>query len=260
MRKAKLFFVTALLTLSMGMTTFAGTWQAQEDGQWKYQNDDGGFATGWIEDDGKSYYLDDNGIMLTSTTTPDGYTVGADGVQDGQPQNDGSLFSQSGRGDQVISDITVSAPSFIHITNDGDRNFIVWSHHGTGDYDKDLLVNRIGDYEGDVYLQPGTHTLEIKSSGDWSVKVYPLGTSTTDSFSGNSDYVTPYFIPSTGIYAINYEGDGNFIIWGYYGTGKYDKDLLVNEIGNYSGSVLFKRNNYSYFVIKSKGNWSISPK
>lgn len=70
MRKAKLFFVTALLTLSMGMTTFAGTWQAQEDGQWKYQNDDGGFATGWIEDDGKSYYLDDNGIMLTSTTTP----------------------------------------------------------------------------------------------------------------------------------------------------------------------------------------------
>lgn len=79
MRKVKLFVATALLTLSMGITAFAGTWQAQENGQWKYQNDDGSYATGWIEDSGKNYYLDTNGIMLANTTTPDGKRVGADG-------------------------------------------------------------------------------------------------------------------------------------------------------------------------------------
>lgn len=86
MRKLRLFIATALLTLSIGMTAFAGTWQAQENGQWKYQNDNGGYATGWIEDNGKSYYLDANGIMLANTVTPDGYNVGADGAWNGQPK------------------------------------------------------------------------------------------------------------------------------------------------------------------------------
>lgn len=84
-KNVKLFLAAALLTLSMGTTVYAGTWQAQEDGQWKYQNDDGSFATGWVEDGKKSYYLDAGGIMLANTTTPDGKQVGPDGAWDGQP-------------------------------------------------------------------------------------------------------------------------------------------------------------------------------
>ena len=80
MKKTKLFLATAMMTTLLSSTALAGSWQDQGNGQWKYQNDDGTFATGWIEDGGKSYYLDSNGIMLTNTTTPDGYYVGADGV------------------------------------------------------------------------------------------------------------------------------------------------------------------------------------
>lgn len=80
MKKTKLFLATAMMTTLLTSTALAGSWQDQGNGQWKYQNDDGTFATGWIEDGGKSYYLDNNGIMLTNTTTPDGYYVGADGA------------------------------------------------------------------------------------------------------------------------------------------------------------------------------------
>ena len=80
MRKTKLFIATLAMSMLLSSTSLAGTWQAQDNGQWKYQNDDGSFATGWIEDGGKNYYLDANGIMLANTTTPDGYYVGADGA------------------------------------------------------------------------------------------------------------------------------------------------------------------------------------
>ena len=36
--------------------------------------------TGWIKYKTKWYYCDESGAMLTGTETPDGYSVGADGV------------------------------------------------------------------------------------------------------------------------------------------------------------------------------------
>lgn len=84
MKKQKTMVMTTILSLSLASTVFAGAWQPQTTVQWKYQNDDGSYATGWVQDDGKYYYLDSNGIMLTDTRTPDGYYVGADGVWDGQ--------------------------------------------------------------------------------------------------------------------------------------------------------------------------------
>ncbi len=55
----------------------------QIDGQWRYFRSDGSMAVNyWTKRDaaGKTYYLDANGVMLTNTTTPDGYRVGADGA------------------------------------------------------------------------------------------------------------------------------------------------------------------------------------
>ena len=242
MRKTKLFIATLVMSMVLSSTALAGTWQSQDNGQWKYQNDDGSFATGWVNDGGKSYYLDANGLMLANTTTPDGY------------------YAKDGKRDKVVSGLVVTAPSYLSITNDGGSNFSIWAHYGDGKYDKDLLVNTIGDYTGSVYLQPGReYTLEIKSSGSWSVRAYPIGVSATDTFSGSGDYVTPMFIPSSNVYAIGGGGDSNFAVWGHYGTGEYDKDLLVNEIGIYSGTVMFKHKNYSFFEITCDGDWSITP-
>lgn len=49
--------------------------------EWFFFGENGYMATGWIEWNGKWYYCDQSrGNMLVNTTTPDGFTVDADGV------------------------------------------------------------------------------------------------------------------------------------------------------------------------------------
>ena len=61
-------------------TYTVSNWQ-QIDGAWYFFNERGYMATGWVDWNGKRYYCDAaDGKMLVNTTTPDGYTVGADGA------------------------------------------------------------------------------------------------------------------------------------------------------------------------------------
>lgn len=74
--------LTALLAFST--TAYAGQWQQNADG-WRYQEDDGGYKTGWHKDaDGKWYYFNEQtAYMSLDTITPDGYFVDSDGAWDG---------------------------------------------------------------------------------------------------------------------------------------------------------------------------------
>lgn len=55
-------------------------WQQIGD-EWFYFGPNGYMMTGWIDSNGKWYYCDPaRGNMLVNTTTPDGYSVGADGA------------------------------------------------------------------------------------------------------------------------------------------------------------------------------------
>ncbi len=83
-KKTAALTIAVILAASTTMTSFAG-WE-QEGTNWKY-NDNGTYAAnGWKWIDGnndgtaESYYFDSNGILSTNTTTPDGYTVNADGA------------------------------------------------------------------------------------------------------------------------------------------------------------------------------------
>lgn len=70
-------FAAAFIS-STPVTAFAGWEPAGE--QWRYRNENNSYAVSqWINDSGVYYYLDENGLMARSTTTPDGYLVGADG-------------------------------------------------------------------------------------------------------------------------------------------------------------------------------------
>ena len=96
----------------------------QDNAGWWYQNADGSYPTNtWKEISGAwyyfegngymaankwigNYYVGSNGAMLTNTTTPDGYQVGADGalVQgQGQMQNDGVHTKRFGDIDAILS-------------------------------------------------------------------------------------------------------------------------------------------------------------
>ena len=81
---------TGLLSLSAAFPAMAGSWKngaGDNAARWWYDNGDNTWAANgwrWIDgnQDGVSecYYFDAEGWLLTSTTTPDGYTVNADGA------------------------------------------------------------------------------------------------------------------------------------------------------------------------------------
>lgn len=82
-KKHKFMCVASLAlaaSLSFSTMTAFADWK-QEGNTWKYQNSDGKYATStWQWINGKSYCFDSNGNMYANTTTPDGYTVNADGA------------------------------------------------------------------------------------------------------------------------------------------------------------------------------------
>lgn len=70
--------MTAVLVAASPITAYAG-WE-MSGSSYRYRQENGNYATScWIEDGGKSYYLDEHGLMAKNTTTPDGYLVAADG-------------------------------------------------------------------------------------------------------------------------------------------------------------------------------------
>ena len=103
----KVACVTAVVSLAMAGTAFAGTWKAgdgENQNKWWYDNGNGSYPTNgwqWIDGNGdgvaESYYFDNSGWLLTNTTTPDGYTVNAEGawVQNGTIQTKAVSQNQS---------------------------------------------------------------------------------------------------------------------------------------------------------------------
>ncbi len=76
----------AVMAASMSLTAYAGAWKQDNVGWW-WQNDDGSYPVScwqWLDgnSDGiaESYCFDAVGYMYANTTTPDGYTVNADGA------------------------------------------------------------------------------------------------------------------------------------------------------------------------------------
>lgn len=82
----KSLILAGMLSLSLSVPTFAGSWQLDSTGYW-YQKDDGTYyANGWQWIDGngdgvaESYYFNEKGYILVNTTTPDGFTVDGNGA------------------------------------------------------------------------------------------------------------------------------------------------------------------------------------
>ncbi len=95
-KKIAVIVLAAGMTLAGCMTALASGWQKNDTGWWYATNDEGTawYADEWQWIDGngdgvaESYCFDKNGYLYTDTTTPDGYTVNADGawVENGQVQ------------------------------------------------------------------------------------------------------------------------------------------------------------------------------
>lgn len=87
-KKAVSYLMAVAMMVMMPATAFASGWQHNVTGWWYGTNETNTtwHANCWQWIDGNNdgiaecYYFDQNGYMLASTTTPDGFTVNADGA------------------------------------------------------------------------------------------------------------------------------------------------------------------------------------
>lgn len=167
----------------------------------------------------------------------------------------------SGRGDDVVRLDKPDVPAIITLTHSGSSNFVVTTYDGSGNR-IDLLVNEIGSYEGTRPLDFGatelTERLEIQADGSWAVLVEPISAAKTirvptSNTSGQGDMVLLLSGSSPDTAEISHSGESNFVVQAYGNS----RRLLVNEIGNYSGSVIVPQDTLVLEVV-ADGRWQLA--
>jgi hypothetical protein len=171
-----------------------------------------------------------------------------------------SILKTSGKGDKIVKMAAQDGPTWAKITNKGGDNFAVVSYTG-GTYG-DLLVNEIGSYAGQVYIATGIDRLKVTSSGTWTIEVRPITTAKhwngEAPLAGKGDAVINLVGWPSGITTITNKSKSNFAVIAYSEDGGY-LDLLVNDIGNYSGEVLLPDADPIVLAIHAVGGtWSFS--
>jgi hypothetical protein len=167
-----------------------------------------------------------------------------------------------GRGDKVakfkIPEDSVATATFSH---SGSSNFAVTSLDASGGQN-DLLVNEIGKYKGTVLFDDNAHSVafKIEADGGWTAVVKPISSARkwdlSKALTGTGDDVVGVTGKVSGLVSsvVKHSGTSNFAVIVY---GDEGRDLLINEIGKYSGEVLMPPG-LVLISISADGKWSIT--
>jgi hypothetical protein len=162
--------------------------------------------------------------------------------------------------------IPADAAAIATISEKGSSNFVVTSLAANG-AENDLLVNEIGSFAGTVLFDTnaGEHSvaLKVESDGAWAITIKPIASARawkpTGRLSGRGDDVVRVTPPVAGlaIAIITNRGPSNFVVTAYTSDGS--GELLVNEIGNYSGQTTLPDGTILLQVESVGGTWTITP-
>jgi hypothetical protein len=129
------------------------------------------------------------------------------------------------------------------------------------------LVNRIGRYSGTRWIGARgdtTSRVQITARGDWKLTVggFDLArmVEVTEPIKGTGDDVVLYrVLPQT--VTATHDGNSNFIVQEAT-DGMTVPDLAINEIGSYTGTVMFPGNgsNAGLVQVTADGAWTLTPK
>jgi hypothetical protein len=177
------------------------------------------------------------------------------------PAVDFAPIKLTGRGDKLARfRIPEDAPATATIRHRGSSNFAIWTIDSSGN-ESDLLVNEIGNYSGRVLFDETDHSVAFKitADGPWTITINPIQKvprwGGAKSLTGSSDNVVRITAPLEPLATLklSHRGSGNFAIWAY---GESSRDLLVNEIGRYSGEVFL--GGATLLEIVADGSWSMT--
>jgi hypothetical protein len=242
-------------------------WTADATGNWQY-------ATELDEGDNEfTFYLDaDQDVKTSLTITLDPNAgAGADPTTSTPPTEitapteapvpteEPEPVELSGSGQYATEPITlpvgVYAATFSH---DGQSNFVVLSYI---DNEEDLLINEIGPYSGSRPLVSAGSpiTLNIDADGAWTLRIEPIGPTSSPAFAGDGDAVSGIFeAPGLGPWNISHSGFSNFVVLLHCEGGS---SLIQNEIGAVEGSqVVNFASGPCFWEVEADGNWSLEPR
>ncbi|MEK4516684.1 hypothetical protein NSS64_15470 [Paenibacillus sp. FSL H8-0122] len=153
-----------------------------------------------------------------------------------------------------------SGIAILEATDNGDSNFVIYMYDETGDTKK-MLVNEIGPYKGKslaVIPDGGKYMLKVESDGSWKADIKQSIPENVKSapvkLSGKgNDVVFARLQSKLTRFTSKHTGESNFAVK------VNDSLLLVNEIGNYSGSTAEKIESDGIYVfsVEADGQWSI---
>lgn len=154
----------------------------------------------------------------------------------------------------------------IEVEGSGSSNFAVIPYDEDGE-NIDLLVNEIGSYSGrhlmvidDIFTESPAG-FEVQSNGAWTITVFPVLPDYIDVHSASDgpyagsgdDFFLMVNEDGENRAAITNGGSSNFVVFAVTSG----RDLLVNEIGSYEGTVRTPNDEFILFSVLSDGNWTI---
>jgi len=168
----------------------------------------------------------------------------------------------SGKGSKVAKfSIPSGSIPIAVVSHRGKSNFAIESIDASGST-IDLLVNTIGNYDGTVLFGVGEEppvAFQVTADGTWKITIRPA----TDApiwdrskvLEGTGDSVYLISPPGSGLVTLDltFKGDSNFAVTSY---GPNGTDLLVNEIGDFTGQVLLPDRAVILEVIADGGAWT----
>ena len=145
--------VLALMIVLLPVTSQAGTWKKNSTGWW-WQEDNGSYPVSqwkWLDGnkDGiyECYAFDSNGYIYTNTTTPDGYTVNADGAwtigNSVQLKYQKDMDSQNNSGNASDNNQSTSSDDSIVYTNEDMVGTFMTNDENREDYFELMSVQEI---------------------------------------------------------------------------------------------------------------------
>jgi hypothetical protein len=205
----------------------------------------------------------------TTSTTPTSVTSTSNSSNDTpvvEKIPDPEQITLKGKGDSVTKKQTLrNGYALLKITHTGSHNFAVYVH-STGEDINDLTINEIGNYSGTRLLEVDSskkYYFEINADGDWSIKITQPTTTTVNApttLSGVGSQVKLINMNKGDHSAkIKHTGSHNFAVYfiDQYSS-LWSRDLVINEIGNYKGTVLLNasKNGLYYLEVEADGNWT----
>jgi hypothetical protein len=187
-------------------------------------------------------------IMPTPTNTP-------------EPTATPAPIILEGAGDNVVDVPKGDEPMIAKVAYNGGSNFVIWNIDRSGNQ-MDLLVNTIGAYQGtlpiDFLDNEQTASFEIKADGAWRIELLTLGKARQSEIPSviqgvGDDVIILINANKADLLKVDAStASSNFIVYQYSNV----KDLIVNEIAPYTGTVPLK-SDVVLLTIKATGPWQL---